>query len=81
VVNAEKSRVVTSDEFEYLRFSFDKCRATINVSSKALRKFKHRIREITGRSRGISMERRLSELRSYVRGCERERSPMPSADR
>ena len=28
-----------------------------------------RIREITGRSRGISMERRLSELRSYVRGC------------
>ena len=32
------------------------------------RRFKHRIREITGRSRGISMERRLSELRSYVRG-------------
>ena len=27
-----------------------------------------RIREITGRSRGISMERRLSELRTYVRG-------------
>ena len=26
------------------------------------------LREITGRSRGISMERRLSELRSYVRG-------------
>jgi hypothetical protein len=30
--------------------------------------FKHRIHEITGRSRGISMERRLSELRSEVRG-------------
>ncbi|MDZ4852593.1 MAG: group II intron maturase-specific domain-containing protein, partial [Pirellulaceae bacterium] len=30
--------------------------------------FKHRIREITGRSRGISMERRLGELRTYVRG-------------
>ncbi len=68
VVNEEKSRVVTSDEFEYLGFSFVKSRATINVSPQALRKFKRRIREITGRSRGISMERRLSELRSYVRG-------------
>jgi RNA-directed DNA polymerase len=68
VVNQEKSRVVTSDEFEYLGFTFVKSRSTINVSPKAIRKFKHRIREITGRSRGISMERRLSELRSYVRG-------------
>ena len=68
VVNKEKSRVVTSDEFEYLGFIFVKSRATINVSPKALHKFKHRIRQIAGRSRGISMERRLSELRSYVRG-------------
>lgn len=68
VVNKEKSRVVASDEFEYLGFIFVKSRATINVSPKALRKFKHRIVEITGRSRGISMERRLGELRRYVRG-------------
>ncbi|WP_296461968.1 group II intron maturase-specific domain-containing protein, partial [Rubinisphaera sp.] len=38
------------------------------MAAKSVRRFKHRIREITGRSRGISMERRLSELRSYVRG-------------
>jgi len=68
VVNQEKSRVVTSEEFEYLGFAFVKSRATINVAAKSVRKFKQRIRELTGRSWGVSMERRLSELRSYVRG-------------
>ena len=68
VVNQEKSRVVTSEEFEFLSFAFVKSRATINVAMKSIRKFKQRIREITGRSRGISMERRLAELRRYVRG-------------
>jgi RNA-directed DNA polymerase len=68
VVNHQKSRVVTSDEFDYLGFIFVQSRSTINVSPKSIHKFKHRVRQITGRSRGISMERRLSELRSYVRG-------------
>jgi RNA-directed DNA polymerase len=68
VVNQEKTRIVTSTEFEYLGFSFTGTRATINVSEKSIHRFKHRVREITGRSRGISMDRRLSELRSYVRG-------------
>jgi len=68
VVNEEKRHVVTSDEFEYLGFIFVKSRATINVSPKALHQFKRRVREITGRSRGISMQWRLRELRSYVRG-------------
>jgi RNA-directed DNA polymerase len=68
VVNKEKSRVVSSAEFEFLGFAFVKSRSTINVSPKAVRKFKRRIVEITGRSRGISMERRLGELRRYVRG-------------
>lgn len=67
-VNREKSRVVTSEEFEFLGFAFVKSRATINVATKSIRKFKQRIREITGRSRGISMERRLTVLRQYVRG-------------
>ena len=68
VVNQEKSRVVASEEIEFLGFAFRKSRATINVSEKSLKRFKHRIREITGRSRGVSMERRLGELRTYVRG-------------
>jgi RNA-directed DNA polymerase len=50
VVNQEKSRVVASEEFEFLGLSFVKSRATINVAAKSVRKFKQRIREITGRS-------------------------------
>ncbi len=68
VVNQEKSRVVASEEFEFLGFAFRKSRATINVAPKSVDRFKRRIRELTGRSRGISMEQRLSELRSYIRG-------------
>lgn len=68
VVNSEKSRVVDADGVEFLGFAFKGRRATINVSSKNVSKFKRRIRELTGRSWGISMERRLSELRSYLRG-------------
>ncbi|MCG8649200.1 MAG: group II intron reverse transcriptase/maturase [Pirellulales bacterium] len=68
VVNEEKSRVVSSDEFEYLGFIFVKSRSTVNVSPKALKTFKRHVVEITGRSRGISMRRRLGELRGYVRG-------------
>ena len=67
-VNLEKSRIVTTEELEYLGFRFVGSRATINVTSKSIDRFKHRIREITGRSRGISMERRLGELARFVRG-------------
>ncbi len=49
-------------------FSFPKSRANINVAVKSILRFKQRVREITGRSRGISMDRRLGELRRYVRG-------------
>ena len=38
------------------------------MSSKSLLRFKHRVREITGRSRGISMDHRLGIPLSYVRG-------------
>lgn len=68
VVNLEKSRIVPSSEVEYLGFVFRGSRATINVSDKSIVRFKHRIREITGRSRGISMDRRLGELQRFVRG-------------
>jgi len=68
VVNETKSRIVEADGVEYLGFVFRGRGATINVSEKNLHKFKRRTRELTGRSRGISMERRMSELRSYLRG-------------
>ncbi len=68
VVNQAKSKAVSCEQFEYLGFSFKGSRGTIQVSEKATKKFKHRIRELTGRSRGISMDHRFSQLRSYVRG-------------
>lgn len=68
VVNQEKSRIVSHDGVEFLGFVFRGVRGTIQVASKSHQRFKHRIREITGRSRGISMDHRLGILRSYVRG-------------
>jgi len=68
VVNQEKSRIAASDGLEFLSYVFRGKRATINVSSKTIKGFKRRIREITGRSRGISMDHRLGELGRYVRG-------------
>jgi len=68
VVNLEKSRIVPSDGAEFLGFVFRGTRATINVSEKNVQRFKHRIRELTGRSRGISTDQRLAELRRYLQG-------------
>jgi RNA-directed DNA polymerase len=68
VVNDTKSRIVEADGIEFLGFVFRGRRATIQVSEKSLSKFKRRIRELTGRSRGVSMDQRMSELRSYLRG-------------
>ena len=67
VVNLEKSRIVPSSEVGYPGFVFRGSRATINVSSKSILRFKQRVREITGRSRGFEMERRLGELQRFVR--------------
>ena len=54
---------------EFLGFAFTSGRrATITVAPKKLRAFRRRVRELTGRSRGISMKRRLTELRRYLRG-------------
>jgi RNA-directed DNA polymerase len=68
VVNQEKSRIMPSDGVEFLGFVFRGKRATIQVSEKNVQKCKQRIRELTGRSRGISMTQRLGELRRYLQG-------------
>ena len=40
----------------------------VRIAPKAMERFKERIRELTQRSRGINMERRLGELNTYLRG-------------
>jgi RNA-directed DNA polymerase len=65
-INHDKSRVVTSRNLEFLGFCF---RGTKIVwSDKALHRFKHRVRQLTGRSWGVSMAHRYRELRRYVVG-------------
>ena len=65
-INHDKSRVVSSKQLEFLGFCF---RGTKIVwSDKALHRFKHRVRQLTGRSWGVSMEHRYRELRRYVVG-------------
>jgi RNA-directed DNA polymerase len=68
VVNEQKSSVRPARGCEYLGFTFVGQRVTIKVAPKKLKAFKQRIKKITGRSRGISMQRRLTELRRYLRG-------------
>ena len=41
---------------------------TIKVAPKKLKAFKRRVKQLTGRSRGISMKRRLTDLNRYLRG-------------
>jgi RNA-directed DNA polymerase len=68
VVNQSKSSVGVAEGCEFLGFMFVGKRATVKVSPKKLKAFKRRIKKLAGRSRGISMERRLTDLRRYVRG-------------
>ena len=66
VVNEHKSRVVPTDECTYLGFTF---RGTkLRWSDRAFDDFRHRLRRLTGRSWGVSMDYRLKKLAQYVRG-------------
>jgi RNA-directed DNA polymerase len=38
------------------------------IAPKALERFKHRIREVTLRAKGVSMEKTIAELAPYLRG-------------
>jgi RNA-directed DNA polymerase len=68
-VNQTKSAVAQPKERKFLGFSFtsgEKPRR--RVAPKAILRFKERIRELTSRTRGISMEQRAQELSAYLRG-------------
>ena len=68
VVNSQKSRFGKTDGTEFLGFRLVGRKADIRITAKNLARFKARVREITGRSRGISMERMIGELSRYLRG-------------
>lgn len=68
VVNQQKSRICSTHGVEFLGFRFEGYSGQIRVSPKNVIKFKKRVREITRRTRGISMTMRLKELGYYLRG-------------
>ena len=65
-VNPAKSKVAPMSECSFLGFTIKGKK--IRWTDKALAAFKQRVRELTGRSWGISMEHRLEKLGQYVRG-------------
>jgi RNA-directed DNA polymerase len=66
VVNTAKSHVVKTDESKFLGFTFQKGR--IQWHPKTLLKFKQRVRELTNRNWGVSMQYQLFKVSQYLRG-------------
>jgi len=66
VVNRQKSQAAPLNRCTFLGFALR--RGKVVWTDKAYRRFKERVREITSRSWGVSMSRRLDELRRYVVG-------------
>jgi RNA-directed DNA polymerase len=68
-VNEAKSAVARPQERKFLGFSFTAGPEVKRViAPKALDRFKRRIREITRRAKGVSMETTMEELAPYMRG-------------
>jgi RNA-directed DNA polymerase len=68
-VNGEKSAVARPAERKFLGFSFTRDREPRRrIAPKAIERFKRRVRELTGRTRGVSLQKMVEELSAYLRG-------------
>ena len=68
-VNEQKSAVARPWERKFLGFSFTWDREPRRrVAPKAVLRFKERVRELTNRTKGVSVERMAEELAQYLRG-------------
>jgi len=68
-VNEAKSAVARPQERKFLGFSFTAGPVVQRaIAPKALERFKERIRDITRRAKGVSMETTMAELVPYLRG-------------
>ena len=65
-VNQDKSRVSSTDNTNFLGFTFKGTK--IRWSDKAFREFKRRVKRLTGRSWFVSMEYRYKKLSQYICG-------------
>ena len=68
-VNTHKSAVARPWERKFLGFSFTAARTPQRrIAPKALGRFKERVRKLTRRTRGVSIERMAEDLVRYLRG-------------
>ena len=68
-VNESKSAVARPKDRKFLGFSFTWGEsAKRRIAPQAILRFKERIRELTRRTRGISIEQMIEELRPYILG-------------
>ena len=68
-MNQQKSAVARRWERKFLGFSFTAGRQPKRrIAPKAVGRFKERIRELTYRTRGVSIERMAGDLTRYLRG-------------
>jgi RNA-directed DNA polymerase len=68
-VNASKSAVARPQERTFLGFTFSAGPTVARaIAPKAVRRFKTKVREITRRAKGVSLETTIAELAPYLRG-------------
>jgi RNA-directed DNA polymerase len=68
-VNASKSAVARPQERTFLGFTFTTGPSVARaIAPKAVRRFKTKVREITRRAKGVSLETTIAELAPYMRG-------------
>jgi RNA-directed DNA polymerase len=68
-VNEQKSAVARPADRKFLGFSLTRAHEPKRrIAVKALERFKRKVRELTGRTRGISIEQVTKELSRYLRG-------------
>jgi RNA-directed DNA polymerase len=68
-VNASKSAVARPQERTFLGFTFTASPTVARaIAPKAIRRFKTKVREITRRAKGVSLETTIAELAPYLRG-------------
>ena len=68
-INREKSAVSEPPKRSFLGFSFTSGEfRKIRFAPKSVKNFKRKVKQLTGRSRGITLERMIRELNGYTRG-------------
>ena len=68
-VNRDKSAVDRPWKRKFLGFSFlSNNQATVRLAPKTISRFKEKIRELTSRTRSISMEDRITQVNRYLMG-------------